>query len=181
MITLNYNITEQEFKDFYYFTGWLAPEKKTYRFKHHLSSTISYLIIFALIFYLKGFIYFDAFTTILFLIPLVGLYYYTNYRMRSYFYRWGKKVYNDSENESIEMVIGESGIAAKSKDAEAQYKWSAFVKKYETDTAYYLVMSSSLGLIIPIRVFNLASQKETFEKMLSQCLPLHVDLPIDDK
>ena len=177
MITLNYTISEQEFKDFYYFVGWLAPDKKSYRIKYHLSSILSYVIIFVFIYYLKGFLYFNFITALIFLIPVIGLYYYTNYRMKTHFQNYGKKVYNDSDKDNSEMIIGESGISVKNKDAEAHYKWSAFVKKYETDAAYYLYMSTNIGLIIPKRVFNSTAQKESFEKILSQYLPLQADLP----
>jgi hypothetical protein len=79
------------------------------------------------------------------------------------------------------MIIGESGILGKSTDSEVHYKWSAFTKKYETDSAYYLIMSTNIGLVIPKRVFNSITEKESFEKMLSQYLPLQADLPSTSK
>ena len=179
MITLNYTISEQEYRDFYYFIGWLAPGKRSFRMKYRLSSILTYLILFAFVFYIKGFMYIDFATIIIFVLPVIGLYYYTNYRMKAHFKRLGKRVYDDSDKDNSEMTIGEQGITAKNKDAEAHYKWSAFVKKYETETAYYLLMSTNIGLIIPKRVFNSAAQRESFEKLLSQYLPLHADLPID--
>ncbi|HEX6849178.1 MAG TPA: YcxB family protein [Chitinophagaceae bacterium] len=179
MVTLHYTISEQEYKEFYYFIGWLAPGKRSFRIKYRLSSILTYLILFAFVFYMKGFMYIDLITIIIFLAPVVGLYYYTNYRMKTHFHRLGKKVYHDSDKDNSEMIIGESGITAKNKDAEAHYKWSAFTKKYETDTAYYLLMATNIGLIIPKRVFHSATQKESFEGLLSQYLPLHADLAID--
>ena len=181
MITLTYTITEQEYKDFYYFVGWLNPDKKAYRIKYQLASILSYLIVFALIFYFKGFVNFNIISAIIFSIPLIGLYFYTNYRMKSHFHNYGRKVYNDSDKENSEMIIAESGVSAKSKDAEAHYKWSAFIKKYETDSAYYLYMATNIGLIIPKRVFRSVAEKESFEKMLAEYLPLQADLPTPGK
>ena len=89
----------------------------------------------------------------------------------------GRKVFDESDKENSEMIISESGIFGKSKDIEVHYKWPAFIKKYETSSAYYLVMSSNIGLIIPKRVFKSITEKESFEKMLAQNLSLQADFP----
>jgi hypothetical protein len=177
MITLNYTISEQEYKDFYYFLGWAAPHKKNDRIKYQVTSILSYLAIFVVGYYLtKPFpLGFPAF--VILIICGIGLYYYNNFRLKRHFYKYGNKVYNDSDKENSEMIIGESGILGKSTDSEVHYKWSAFTKKYETASAYYLIMSSGIGLVIPKRVFNSSAEKVSFEKMLSQYLPLQADLP----
>jgi hypothetical protein len=42
-------------------------------------------------------------------------------------------------------------------------------------------MSSNIGLVIPKRVFKSNAEKESFEKMLAQYLPLQADLPASAK
>ena len=176
MITLNYTISEQEYKDFYYFVGWLSPDRKSYRIKYYFTSYAWYFGLLSLIFIFTE-IPLDPKLLMALLSITVLWHLYSNWKLRRHFYKYGQKVYNDSDKEKSEMTIGESGITAKSKDTDAQYKWSAFTKKYETDAAYYLYMSSNIGLIIPKRVFNSNAEKESFEKMLSQYLPLQADLP----
>jgi len=177
MITLNYSITEQEYKDFYHYLGWLAPDRKIYRARYQLTSIITYLALFAILYFLIKPFSMGISVLIIVIIVAIGLYYYNNFRIKRHFYKIGQKVYNDSDKEDSEMIIGESGIMAKSRDSDAHYKWTAFTKKYETDSAYYLIMSSNIGLVIPKRVFISNSEKEAFEQALAQHLPLHADLP----
>jgi len=175
VITLNYTISEQEYKDFYYFLGWLSPERKSYRIKYYFTSYAWYFGLMSLIFIFTD-IPLDPKLLIALLAITILWYFYSNWKLKRHFYKYGQNVYNDSDKENSEMTIGESGITAKSKDADANYKWSAFTKKYETSAAYYLYMSSNIGLLIPKRVFRSAAEKEAFEKMLAQYLPLQANL-----
>jgi c-di-AMP phosphodiesterase-like protein len=177
MITLNYTIGEQEYKDFYYFMGWLSPDRKAFRTRYHLTSLVAYLAVFILLFFITNSLSFNISTALILLVTGIAFYLYNNFRVKRHYYNYGKKVYEQSEKESSEMIIGETGITVKDKSAEANYKWTAFSKKYERTDVYYLYMSSSLALIIPKRVFRSASEKEDFEKLLAQHLPLHADLP----
>ena len=106
----------------------------------------------------------------------VGFYFYNNFRVKRHYYNYGKKVYQQSQSENSEMIIGETGITVKDEATNASYKWSAFIKKYDRNDVYYLYMSSNLALIIPKRVFRSKAEKESFEVMLAQHLPLHADL-----
>ena len=177
MITLNYTISEQEYKDFYYFLGWLSPDRKSYRIKYYLTTYAWYFGLMIIIFIFTD-IPLDPKLLIALLIITVLWHFYSNWKLKRHFYKYGQKVYNESDKENSEMTVGESGITAKGRDADAKYKWSAFTKKYETDTAYYLYMSSNIGLIIPKRVFNSNKQREAFEKILAEYLPLQADLRI---
>jgi hypothetical protein len=181
MITLNYTIYEQEYKDFFYFLGWIAPHKKKDRIRYQATSIISYLALFFLVFYFIRPIPLTIPVLIIITLCGIGLYIYNNYRLKNHFYRQGTKIYNDSDKDYGEVTIGESGIFGKSKDSDVHYKWSAFTKKYEVASAYYLLISSGMGIIIPKRVFTSPSQKEEFEKMLAQYLPLQADLPMVGK
>ena len=181
MITLNYSISEQEYKDFYYYLGWLAPDRKMLRIRYQLTSLITYLVFFSVLFFLIKPFSFGPSIFVIVIIIAIGLYYYNNFRLQRHFYKMGQRVYNDSDKENSEMTIGESGITATSKDSDAHYKWSAFTKKYETISAYYLIMSSNIGFVIPKRVFNSNTQREAFEKILAEYLPLQADLRIPVK
>ena len=181
MITLNYTITEQEYKDFYYFMGWLAPDRKAFRIRYHATALIAYLAVFALLFFITQNFSFSISNVLIIVLMGIGFYFYNNYRVKRHYYNYGKKVYQQSQSENSEMVIGETGITVKDDAANASYKWSAFIKKYERSDVYYLYMSSNLALIIPKRVFNSASERESFEKMLAQYLSLQADLPVVNK
>ena len=181
MITLNYTITEQEYKDFYYFMGWLAPNRKAFRIRYHVTALIAYLGVFALLFFITQTLSFTISTLLIIVLMGVGFYFYNNFRVKRHYYNYGKTVYQQSQNQNSEMIIGETGITVKDDATDASYKWSAFVRKYERSDVYYLYMSSNLALIIPKRVFDSASEKESFEKMLAQYLPLQADLPVVNK
>lgn len=111
----------------------------------------------------------------------IAFYFYNNFRVKRHYYNYGKKVYEQSDKEPSEMIIGETGITVKDKTADANYKWSAFIKKYEKNDAYYLYMSTNMALIIPKRVFDSAAQKESFKKLIAEYLPLQADLPVVSK
>ena len=181
MITLNYKISEQEYKDFYYFMGWLSPGRKSFRIRYHLTSLIAYFAVFALLFFVTGTMSFTFSTAVIILIIAVGFYFYNDFRIKRHYYNYGKKVYADSDKENSEMIISETGITVKDKTAEASYKWQAFTKKYEWKDTYYLFMSSNLALIIPKRVFSSPAQKDDFEKILAEHLPLQADFPTANK
>jgi YcxB-like protein len=177
MITLNYTISEQEYKDFYYFLGWLSPDKKNERIKYYI---VNYLIFFGVmnIFFIINRVPPLEATIIIVEVLLAALwYFYLNYRIKRHYHKFGTKVFKDSDKENSEMILSESGIFGKSKEAEVHYKWSAFTKKFETANAFYLYISSNMGLVIPKRVFKSVAEKDSFEKMLSQYLPLQADLP----
>ncbi len=181
MITLNYTITEKEYKDFYYYIGWLAPDRKMFRIRYHLTALIAYLGVFALLFLITQSFRFNISTLVVMIVGGIAFYFYNEFRVKRHYYNQGKKVYETSDKENSEMLIGETGITVKDRTADASYKWAAFIQKYETKDAYYLYMSTNLALIIPKRVFISASQKESFEKMLSQYLPLQAELPAMNK
>jgi hypothetical protein len=112
---------------------------------------------------------------------LIALYFYSVFRIKRHYYNYGKKIFTAAGNSPIEVNIGETGIFAKGQDGEAHYKWSAFERKYETQDCYYLYMSSNLGIIFPKRVFKSLPEKESFEKILAEYLPLQADLPSVNK
>jgi len=176
MITLNYTIAEQEYKDFYYFSGWLAPDKKAYRIKYFLSAFVTYLGVVVLLFIFNKNSRIDSITVIITLLVSVTLYFYINFSMKRHFYNYGKKIYNESGGDVIEMTIGETGVFGKNNDGEGQYKWSAFSKKLEANGCIYLYLNSSQALIFPNRIFKSSIEKDTFEKMLAQYLPLQANL-----
>lgn len=181
MIILNYTITEQEYKDFYYFMGWLAPNRKAFRIRYHVTALIAYLAVFALLFLITQTLIFSISTLLIIVLVGVGFHFYNNYRVKRHYYNYGKKVYQQSQGENSEMIIGETGITVKDEATDASYKWSAFIRKYERNDVYYLYMSSNLALIIPKRVFSSLAERESFEKMLAQYLPLQADLPVVNK
>jgi hypothetical protein len=176
MITLNYSITEQEYKDFYYFMGWLSPDRKKYRVKYFVRTFATFLALVILLFYIRD-TRFNVAGLIIILLVMGGLYLYSVFRVKSHYHNFGKKVFQESGSTPIEVTISETGIFAKGHDGETHYKWSAFAKKFEANNCYYLLMSSQLGIIVPKRVFTLKDDREAFEKMLSENLPLRATLP----
>lgn len=96
-----------------------------------------------------------------------------------------RKIYNDPKNASlfglVEVSINETGISAKTEVSDGHHNWSAIIRSSSTKNLYILYLSEITALIIPKRVLKTLSEKESFEKMLSQYLPLQADLPLKNK
>jgi len=177
---LEYQVTPEEFKDCNYYTSWSSPEKRNARIKYYIINLALYLFSVTVIVLigkkplrLSGIIIFALFAILTFI--------YLKWRVRRQIDRYVDQVIKESGEDRIfsrvELDITERGIHERSKDSETSYQWSAILKRVEANNCCYLYLNSRLVIVIPKRVFNSTQQKEEFDKMMLQYLPLSADLP----
>jgi hypothetical protein len=178
---LEYQITEQEFKDFSYYTGWASPAKRQTRIRYYAINIIAYLALTFVLFYTSERTIRSS-TVVIIVVILALLILYLRYQVRRRFERHVEKIIRESGEERIlspiRLDISETGISGRTNTGEANYKWAAIFKRTEANHCYYLYVDSQRGIVIPKRIFGSSKQKEEFDKLLMAYLPLQADLPI---
>jgi hypothetical protein len=175
MITFKYKLTEQEYRDFCLYTGWLSPDKKGERIKYYATMLFIYFGVIGFVFLISGKFRFS--TPGIILIVIIGIlsYYYLRYRMISHYDGYVKKVIKESGEDKIlttaHLTFSESGILEQANSTETKYNWSAIIKKAEVNNCYYLYTTSLHAIVLPNRVFSTSEEKGRFEKILLQHIP----------
>ena len=181
MIHIQYTLTEKEFLDYNFYSGWQLPGQKKSRLIYYIVSPVLYLVIIGFLLYDFDKGGFDNFAVIVGLLGLAGLIVFTRFRMRARFDKQALETIKSSPIDSIlaetQLTISETGISGKTKVTEVKYLWDAFHEKVIANDCYYLYISARHAVVIPFRAFKTRSEKESFEKMLAQYLPLQADLP----
>ena len=185
MIHLQYKLTEKEFLDYNFYTCWQKPEKRNLRLAYYLTTPILYLVVIGLIFYDRNKEGFDNFAIILGIIGFIALMLLTKFRIRPRFDKQALQMIKQSAPDTIlsemELMFAETGITGKTQIAEVKYSWNAFQKKVIVNDCYYLFINIRQAIVIPFRAFKTKTEKDSFEKMLAQYLPLQADLPAVNK
>jgi len=177
---LQYQLTRQEYKDFNYYTSWSAPEKRGARLKYYLGSLAFYALFFVVVSILSkknptipALVIYSIFAVLFML--------YLKWRVRRQIERWVDKLVEESGESRIfsrnELTVTERGIHDKTDDSETTYQWSAILKRVEAYNCYYLYTNSRFALVVPKRVFSSTQERQEFDKLLLQYLPLSADLP----
>ena len=181
MIHIQYTLTEKEFLDYNFYSGWQLPGKRKSRLISYIVSPILYLVIVGFLLYDFDKGGFDNFAVIIGLSGLAALILFTRLRMRARFDKQALETIKSSPTDSIlaetQLTISETGISGKTKLTEVKYVWDAFQEKVIANDCYYLFINARHALVIPIRAFKTRSEKDSFDKMLAQYLPLQADLP----
>jgi hypothetical protein len=71
-----------------------------------------------------------------------------------------------------DYTFAETGVIVKDNFKLVHFNWNAFIKKTETDKYIYLFITGTGAIIIPLRIFKSAAEKEK----LLQLLRLHLSL-----
>jgi len=181
MIILHYKLTEQEYLDYNFYTNWLASNKKPRRLIYYYLTPLLYLVIMGFLFYKPEKGGFDNISVTIGLIGLIALMLVTRFRIRGRFDKQILKMINTSPPDTVlpetELTISETGISGKTKIAEVKYPWNAFQKRITVNNCCYLYINAGHALVIPLRALKTVEEKEAFEKMLSEQLPLQAELP----
>jgi len=94
--------------------------------------------------------------------------------------RQAEKVISDPANSAffkeVSYEFSETGITRKDEFTESKYQWPAIVRKEETKEFYFLMTSSTNGMILPRRVFKTTDEKMLFEKMLSKYISFDAEV-----
>jgi hypothetical protein len=180
MVSLKFNLTEEEFYQFNYYTTWQSPDRKGYRIRYFLRIFLLYagvaavyiitnhssqLLIDFIIFGIIGLVYF-------LLIP---------YLVRKSIRRRARDVLAQPENKHVleesEIIIDDKGIVDKDKVSETRYDWEAIVRKAETKDSYYLYTNSYHAIVIPKRTMRDPQNRQELERLFNRHLPLSTEFP----
>jgi hypothetical protein len=179
MLILEYTLTEQEFLDYNYYVTWQSPDRKQQRLRYYVVNLAVYIIFTAACLYL---IDNNAMSTSSWIIGgcgMIGLLLIIKFRTRSIFDRRARKILSGPNAENIlsktTLTINDEGLFGKTKVAEVKYNWSAFQKRTVVNNCCYLFISPIQAVVIPLRAIS-ALERQEFDKLLSQYLPLRADL-----
>jgi hypothetical protein len=177
-LKIAFQINEEEYFEYSYYTAWKAPWNKKKRFKYYFRSTIVGCAFIALLIFLNksetpGIQLVSVLFFLVIIVPLLII------MSKERFRKAARKNYNDPGNKNLfaglELSFDESGIISKDEFSESQSKWSAFVKRHTTQNLYILYQSDLAGLVIPKRAFKNETERQEFEKMLAQFIPLQAE------
>ena len=175
MLSFKFNLTEEEYFEYNFYTAWASPHKRAYRIRYYarvfaLYSVIAALYIFTsrthrieidlVIFGVIGIIYF-------LLVPVLIK---TSIRRRT------KQIIAEPENQHVldesEIILTETGILDQDKVSQSRYDWDAIVKKSETTNSYYLYTNSYHAIVIPKRVIRTQHERDELQSLFNRFLPL---------
>jgi YcxB-like protein len=175
MLTLEFELTEEEFLKYNYYTAWQEPEKKLYRVRYYLGFLLLYIAITISLLYIPT-RELTTFSIITIAAGVAVLSLFIRFRLRASFDRNARKMIRDSGPDKIltrtELTLSENGIAGKTKIAEVKYSWEAFKKKVVINDCCYLYVNTRQAVVIPLRAFSVPEQKDQFDKLLAEYLPL---------
>lgn len=174
MLILKYHLTEDEYFDFNYYTGWTAPEKRGYRISYTLRFVFYYFAIAALYLFAIGNRTFSGFLIfgisgllILLLIPTL---------VRRGIRQRIRATLAQPENKHVlsasEVILMDTGIIDKDEATETKYTWEAITRKAETPSSYYLYTNSYHAIVIPKRVIINAEDRRELQRLFNQHLSL---------
>jgi YcxB-like protein len=180
MLQLEYQLTEQEFLDYYFYTCWQIPEKKSTRIRFYTGIPVIFLLIMTPILYLMDHGELQTFSIAILGVGFLLLIFMTRYRIRSVFDKQAKKMIEQSGPATIlkktELTLDENGIFVKTKVVEAKYSWNALKKKMQINNCYYLYTNVGQAIVIPLRAFASPAEIEDFKKILLTYFPLQAEL-----
>lgn len=180
MLTLQYNLTREEFLEYNYYTSWSSPDRRSYRLKYFLRVLVLYGAVAA------GYVYINRnrhdLLTDAFVFGSIGLIYalivpvLVKRSIKSRVNAMLREPENQHILQTSVITLSEQGIIDKDSASESRYNWEAIVKKVETKDCYYLYTNSYHAILIPMRALADAAEKKELKRLLDQHLPLASDL-----
>lgn len=179
MLSVTYQLTEEEYFDYNYFTAWASPDRRQYRFFYYLKVLLLYASVSGI------YIFTNANRQPVIDISVFGLIAIIYFMMVPYLIKRSvrrrvKHILALPENKSIldtcEVILSDSGIIDKDSGSESRYSWEAIVKKAETPTSYFLYTNSQHAVVIPKKCLRTESDKKELQRLFDANLPLGSDL-----
>jgi YcxB-like protein len=171
MITLNFELTKEDYFQFYYYITWLAPGKKAAALKQRIRIFLLFTLAFTMIKFADAAHSFDAFFFYT-IIVLASIYVFPLFYMKATIKKQADAFSNNPLNAAFlqptELIFSETGIFTKDKYAEVKYNWISIVKKEENSDYFFLYVSSIQALLIPKRALRSEDERLRFIKLLSQ-------------
>lgn len=183
MLSFKFNLTEEEYFQYNFYTAWAAPHKKSYRVRYYTRVLALYTIIAALYIFTSrshrieiDLAIFGAIGIVYFL--LVPLLIKTSIRRRT------KQIIAEPENQHVldesEIIFTESGITDQDHVSQSRYDWDAIVKKAETPNSIYLYTNSYHAIVIPKRVIRNQNERDQLQALFNRFLPLSSEFDTRD-
>lgn len=179
-MTIEYELTEEEFLDYNYYVCWQSPDMRSIRIRRYLLSIVSFLLLGSLMLYVQGGDFFTAFNILLLLAGAVIIALLITFRLRPAFDKNARRLL---EKNGIDTILGtttltvtEASITASKKNTDTRFEWNAFKQYRIVNNSYYLFINTRQAIVIPFRAFNSNDQRKTFEDLLGRYLPLMVKL-----
>jgi hypothetical protein len=177
---IHVTLTQEIFFEFNYYTGWTAPWNGKKRFVYYMKAILYTLFASTLVFLfvMKAKFSWDL---LLFLLLLLLLYFAVIVPawIKHRYYTLTKKFFEDPQNANIflptTIEISEKGVRSNDSISETNYGWPAFVRKASNKSADYLYLNKQLAIVIPERAFANKNEKEEFDKLLAEYLPLQAE------
>ncbi len=178
MLAIKFQLTEQEYFEYNYFTAWSDPQRRQYRLWYYVKVLLLYAVVAALYLFANRdhsiWVDLGIFALIAFLYLLL-----VPWLIRISVRRKVRQILSQKENFHIldrcEVQISDQGIMDKDKDSESFYKWDAIVKKAETPTSYYLYTNSYHAIVIPKRALEGDKERQQLKELLSAYLSLSAE------
>jgi hypothetical protein len=180
MLTIEFALTEKEYRDFTYYSIWRDPEKKAFRRGYYIKSILSFGIIAVGFFSLvnDGKIGWPGIIGTV--TGLVVLSFLIPGSMRSVLDKSVKKLIRESGVKNIlpptMLTIDAGGLFDKTEFTEIRYSWNVFLKRAMVNDCYYLYINSRQAVIIPVRAFRSPDEQNKFQVILLEHFPLRADL-----
>lgn len=178
MLLIKFQLTEQEYFEYNYFTAWSDPHRKHYRFFYYLKVLLLYAVVAALYLYANRdhSIWMDlgifSIIALLYLLMVPWL-------IRKSVQRRVRQILSQAENkhvlEACEVGLSSQGIVDKDNESESFYKWDAIVKKAETPHAFYLYTNSYHAIVIPKRALQNEAERAQLQDLFSTNLSLSAE------
>ena len=177
MVSLQYNITKEDYISFYTHVFWEEGKKKR---RLNFLKQGGFLITFLIVLYFAGGLgSFNTFSiaiyVLIFTSTLLPL-----FSGRSSVVRSAEKITDNPQNSSLftenHLTATDAELNIKNVFVQTNYSWKAIIKKTETDTHYFLFENSLQAIIIPKSACKSEEEKLALRKVLSRNLSLEAEL-----
>ena len=176
MVSLQYDITKEDYVSFYTFVFWEEGKKK--RRLNFLKQGIFLLLFLVILYFAIGR---GSFTTLS--ITIYALIFFSIIlpiiNGKNVIIKNAEKIAEDPENSTLftynYLTATDGNLFIKNKFVETKYFWNAIVKKSETETHYFLFENALQAIIIPKSACKTEEESLALSKVLSRNLSIDAE------
>ena len=175
MLALKFNLTEEEFFEYSYFTEWSAPHRKSFRTRHYFRFIALYGII-AAVYIILNKSHRPEIDLAVFLVIALLYFFSVPVLIKGSIRRRVKQMLSEPENKHIletsEIILDDTEITDKDTVSETKYDWDAIIRKSETANCYFLYTNSYHAIVIPKRTLRSADDQRELQRLFNRFLSL---------
>ncbi len=176
MLSLQYDITKEDYISFYTFVFWEEGKRK--RRLNYVKQSV-YLLLFLIVLYFVGgrggFNYIS--------IIIYGLIFFSVvlplFNGKNSIIKNAEKITDDPDNASIftkyNLVATDADLFIQNDFLQTTYFWKSIIKKSETDNHYFLFENAMQAIIIPKRACKNEEERVALRKILSRNLSMDAE------